>query len=146
LTQSVPVRRSLPFAIRLARKITGTAWSGPLFANRHPYFDRLPARSVSKFAGLTAGGTRIRTLGPPPRTMRVFATPAQFSSYPPVDKTLFLWDRDAGPGAPDNKAIPQWPAYTAADRATMRIHVDGCPFGVEVRRAISRAWILGPRA
>ena len=36
----------------------------------------------------------------PRQGQRVFATPVQFSSYPPVGKTLFLWDRDAGPPPP----------------------------------------------
>jgi para-nitrobenzyl esterase len=34
------------------------------------------------------------------------------------------WASFARAGTPDNKAIPQWPAYTAADRATMMIDTE----------------------
>jgi len=34
------------------------------------------------------------------------------------------WASFARAGTPDNKAIPHWPAYTAADRATMMIDTE----------------------
>jgi para-nitrobenzyl esterase len=46
----------------------------------------------------------------------------QSPAAPPIAATeSATWAAFARTGTPDNKLIPHWPAYTAADRATMMI-------------------------